>query len=157
MIRSVIPGAVSLWSRAMPNDTRSFAIVVNTAPDEFLFIGSNGDPTFAVDSPGPSRVMISGRDEGHYKEGKWVAGRRLNGDEIYLPGLPGPKIGMLKVQLVRFDQPPAVQPRASGSPGRASRPATGGAAAPRGTGPTPARFGPDSSAPAGRGCSPIGG
>jgi hypothetical protein len=47
--------------------------------------------------------MISGKDEGHYEDGKWVAGRRLNGDETFLPGLPGPKIGMLKVQLVRFD------------------------------------------------------
>jgi len=45
-----LPGAVSLGSRAMPSDTRPFAIVINTAPDEFLFIGSNGDPSFAVDS-----------------------------------------------------------------------------------------------------------
>ena len=31
-------------SRAMPPDSRPFAVVVNTAPDEFLFIGSNGAP-----------------------------------------------------------------------------------------------------------------
>jgi hypothetical protein len=98
-----LAGGISLTSRAMPNDTRPFAIVVNTAPDEFLFIGSNGDPSFAVDSSGPSHVAISSRDEGRYFKGKWMPGRRLNGDEVYMPGLPSSAIGMLKVQLVRFD------------------------------------------------------
>jgi hypothetical protein len=98
-----LPGGVSLGSRAMSNDTRPFAIVVNTAPDEFLFIGANGDPSFVVDSSGPSRVGMSAKDEGRYEKGKWVPGRRLNGDEIFLPGLPNSKVGMLKVQLVRFD------------------------------------------------------
>lgn len=98
-----LPGAVSSSSRAMSNDTRPFAIVVNTAPDEFLFIGANGDPSFTVDSPGPARVGMSAKDEGRYEKGKWVAGRRINGDEIYTPALPGPKIGMLKVRLLRFD------------------------------------------------------
>ncbi len=99
---SELPGAVSLDSRAMPADTRPFAIVVNTAPDEFLFIGANGDPSFAVDSPGPSRVGISAKDEGRYEKGKWAPGRRINGDEIYLPALPSAQIGMLRVRLVRF-------------------------------------------------------
>ena len=97
-----VPGGISLGSRAMADDTRPFAIVVNTAPDEFLFIGSNGDPTFAVES-GPGRVAISSRDEGQYVNGKWIAGRRLNGDEVYSPALPESKITMLKVQLVRFE------------------------------------------------------
>ncbi len=88
-----LPGAVSLGSRAMPNDTRPFAIVVNTAPDEFLFIGANGDPSFAVDSSGPSRVAISAK----------VPGRRINGDELFQPGLPTARVGMLRVQLVRYD------------------------------------------------------
>lgn len=46
-------GGVSLNSRAMQTDTRPFALVVNIAPDEFLFIGSNGSPSFSVNSPGP--------------------------------------------------------------------------------------------------------
>ena len=97
-----LPGAVSLGSRSMPNDTRPFALVVNTAPDEFLFIGANGDPTFEADSPGPPRVTVLSRDEGRYRNGRWVSGRRLNGDELFVPGLPGPKISMLKVRLLRF-------------------------------------------------------
>jgi hypothetical protein len=86
----------------MPLDTRVFAMVVHTAPDEFLFIGSNGVPSFAVDSPGPARVAISAKDEGRYEKGKWAPGRRLNGDEVR-EGLPGSSIGMLKIRLVRFD------------------------------------------------------
>jgi len=97
-----LPGAVSLDSRSMPNDTRPFALVINTAPNEFLFIGANGDPMFEPDSPGPSRVTVLSRDEGHYHNGTWVSGRRLNGDELFVPGLPGPKISMLKVRLLRF-------------------------------------------------------
>jgi len=98
-----LAGNVSLDSRAMPEDSRAMAVVVNTAPDEFLFVGENGDPSFAVDSPGLPRVMIAAKDEGRYEKGKWVAGRRINGDEVFQPGLPTGKIGMLKVQLIRFE------------------------------------------------------
>ena len=49
-------------------------------------------PSFDVDSPGPARVVISSKDEGHYEKGKWVPGRRLNGDEAG-SGLPNVSIG----------------------------------------------------------------
>ncbi len=55
---SRVPGNVASASRAMPNDMRPFALVVNTAPDEFFFIGSNGDPGFTVDSPGLPHVAF---------------------------------------------------------------------------------------------------
>jgi hypothetical protein len=87
----------------MPDDTRPFAIVVNTGPDEFLFIGANGDPAFEVDSPGPTRVGVSAKDQGRYENGRWIAARRLNGDELFIPGLPNKSVGMLKVKLVRFE------------------------------------------------------
>ncbi len=76
--------------------------VIQTAPDEFVFVGANGAPSFAVDSPGPSKVAISSKDEGRFDKGKWMPGRRLNGDEAGA-GLPNGQIGMLKVKLVRFD------------------------------------------------------
>src|SRR4051812_12685256 len=75
------------------NDMRPFAIVVNTALDEFLFIGANGDPVFAIDS-GPGKVFVSSRDEWRYENGKWIAGRRLNGDELFQSSLPKTKVGM---------------------------------------------------------------
>ena len=51
---------VTSASRAMPSDMRPFAIVVNTVPDELLFIGANGDPAFTIDS-GPERPLSSQR------------------------------------------------------------------------------------------------
>lgn len=101
--KSELPGAVALGSRAMPDDTRPFALVVNTGRDEFLFIGANGDPVFEADSPGPPRVGVAAKDQGHYEDGKWIAGRRLNGDELFMPGLPNNSIGLLMVRLVRFE------------------------------------------------------
>jgi Domain of unknown function (DUF5597) len=98
----LLAGGVSFGSRAMPDDNRPFALVVQTGPDEFLFMGANGTPSFAVDSPGPSKVAISSKDEGRFEKGKWVPGRRLNGDEAGT-GLPNTRIGMLKIRLVRFD------------------------------------------------------
>ena len=92
---------VSSASRAMPSDKRPFAIVVNTAPDEFLFIGANGDPAFTIDS-GSGKVIIASKDEGHYENVKWIAGRRINGDEVFESGLPKAKVGMLKVKLRRI-------------------------------------------------------
>jgi hypothetical protein len=86
----------------MPAETRPFALVVNTASDEFLFIGANGSPSFSADSPGPSRVGVS-RDEGRCQNGKWVSSRRINGDELFMPALPSSTIGMLKIRVVRFD------------------------------------------------------
>ncbi len=77
---SELAGGVSLESRAMASDKRPFAIVINTAPDEFLFVGSNGDPTFAAES-GSGKVIISSKDEGRFDHGTWVPGRRINGDE----------------------------------------------------------------------------
>jgi hypothetical protein len=98
-----LAGNVTSSSRAMSNDVRPFALVINTAPDEFVFVGANGDPSFAVDLPGLPRVGISSRDEGRFENGTWAPGRRLNGDEVFQPGLPSGKIGMLKVKLVRFE------------------------------------------------------
>ncbi|HUP04953.1 MAG TPA: DUF5597 domain-containing protein [Bryobacteraceae bacterium] len=82
--------------------TEPFALIANIAPDEFLFVGSNCTPTFAVES-GPGRAVVGYKDEGHYENGKWIAGRRLNGDEAGR-GLPGNGvIGMLRVKLFRLE------------------------------------------------------
>jgi len=48
-------------------------------------------------------VAIAAKDEGRFEKGKWVPGRRINGDELFQPGLPSAKIGMLKVRLFRFE------------------------------------------------------
>jgi len=97
---ALLPGGVSAGSRAMSADTRPFALIVNTAQDEFLFIGSNLTPSFAVDTPG-TRVVIASKDEGRYEKGRWTPDRRLNGDEAGR-GLPNGTVGMLKVRVLRI-------------------------------------------------------
>lgn len=98
--QSELAGGITLESRSLAKDTRAFAIVVNTAPDEFLFIGANGRPRFATNADG-GKVIVASQDEGTYKNGKWVPGRRINGDEAFGSGLPFDKIGMLKIKLLR--------------------------------------------------------
>jgi hypothetical protein len=96
------PPAAPQPAGAAPSDTRPFAIVINTAPDEFLLIGANGAPKFVVDSPGPANVAIVSKEEGRWENGKWIRVRRLNGDEV-TNGLPNTRIGLMKINLLRFD------------------------------------------------------
>ena len=62
-------------------ENRSFALIVNTAPDEFVIAGQGFTLTFAPDTPGPKIAGIGIIDEGRYENGVWKAGRRINGDE----------------------------------------------------------------------------
>jgi Domain of unknown function (DUF5597)/Beta-galactosidase len=95
-----IAGGVAVASRALPADRRPFALVINTAPNEFIFIGGNGTPNF-VTATGRGKAVIAVKEEGHFSHGLWIAGRRINGDEDFAPGLPVASVGMLKIKLVR--------------------------------------------------------
>lgn len=65
-----------------PASARLAALFIQTAPDEFLVLGSgDGQLTFSSDKPGPSIVGISNIDEEFYANGTWHPRRRLNGDE----------------------------------------------------------------------------
>jgi hypothetical protein len=102
---TLLAGGVSYESRAMAGDRRTFGLILNTAPDEFVFIGSNLNPSFALDESNPGIAEIGTIEEGAYLSGRWIPGRRLNGDE----GRPvvramqwagGPEnLGALKVRL----------------------------------------------------------
>ena len=94
-------GGVTSASRSMPEDTRPFGLVINTAPDEFLFIGSNLTPAFSADPPESGKVAIGWIDEGRYEKGNWIPGRRLNGDEGR-PSLRSGSIGMLKIKVFKY-------------------------------------------------------
>jgi hypothetical protein len=92
-------GGISFDSRSLPDDIRPFCIVINSADDEFLIIGSNIIPGFTIDSNEPVKVAIGSIDEGSYSKGSWVQGRRLNGDE----GRPSLRsLGMLKIHLYKY-------------------------------------------------------
>ena len=57
-------------------DPRGFALVIRTAPDEFVIAGSG----VVVSS---AKARLGTVDEGRFEDGKWVPGRRLNGDETF--------------------------------------------------------------------------
>ncbi len=94
-------GGVTASSRAMPDDIRPFGLVINTAPDEFLFVGSGFVPSFSLEPNESGKVAIGWIDEGSYINGNWVPGRRLNGDEGR-PSLRSGSIGMIKIRLFKY-------------------------------------------------------
>jgi hypothetical protein len=57
-----------------------FGLIMPTGPDEFLGAGKGFRVTFTPRSSS-GHVGIAAVDEGAFVEGKWVPGRRLNGDE----------------------------------------------------------------------------
>jgi hypothetical protein len=58
-----------------------YGMILSTGPDAFLGIGKGFRVKFAPRDPGAKRVGIGAIDEGRYENGKWIAERRLNGDE----------------------------------------------------------------------------
>jgi beta-galactosidase GanA len=58
-----------------------FGLVMSTGPGEFTGVGAGFRVHFRPTTPGPGRAGIASVDEGTFRDGAWVAGRRLNGDE----------------------------------------------------------------------------
>jgi len=68
---------------ATPKDKiPGFGIIINPSPDEYLITGSGMNVTFTPVHPGNKPIVdFLSVDEGWYKDGNWVQGRHLNGDE----------------------------------------------------------------------------
>ncbi len=76
-----IEARLSTWP---VKSTIAGGIVINTGPDEFIVAGKGLDLMFTLnDKKDFSFPAIDFADEGSFKEGKWTAGRRLNGDEVH--------------------------------------------------------------------------
>jgi len=67
---------------ATNQEAPSYAIVIATGPDDYVILGSGVQATF--NGPGPSAAAVARLEEGTYADGRWVPGRRLNGDDIML-------------------------------------------------------------------------
>ena len=63
---------------------QGYGIIINSSPDEYIIYGNNIQVSFSPNTPGPAIAAISRVDEGRYENGMWIAGRRLNGDDIML-------------------------------------------------------------------------
>ena len=67
-----------IYSNAAPDD-RAYGLIINTAPDEFLIAGDGFAANFS--SATQKAVGLAEVWEQVFTNGKWVNGRRLNGDQ----------------------------------------------------------------------------
>ena len=58
-----------------------YGLLISTGPDTFVGAGYGFRVAFRPTTPGPAQVGLGAVDEGQYTDGRWIAGRRLNGDE----------------------------------------------------------------------------
>jgi beta-galactosidase GanA len=82
------------------------ALAIKLGPDEYLVAGSGVTFTFAAATPGPAQVGLESVTEGRFVDGRWVAGRRLNGDETHQGRhvrLPPGVWGIQRVRLYRYN------------------------------------------------------
>jgi hypothetical protein len=57
------------------------AIFIQTGPDEYFAAGSGVTVTLSPNTPGPPLAGLATVEEGAFVNGRWVPGRRLNGDD----------------------------------------------------------------------------
>jgi hypothetical protein len=103
--------------KPQPPFPNAAAIFIQTGPEEFYAAGTGVNVKFLPNTPGPQNVGLATVEEGVFVNGKWVAGRRLagddTGDEILVlprlhedpdhPALFGPsQKGIQRVTLYRY-------------------------------------------------------
>ena len=81
-------------------DMRPSGLILQLGPDEFLLMGSGFSFNFKTAGGKGSKFEVDSMEEGSFDNGRWVPGRRLNGDERYSP-LPVDHFGMVRVRLIR--------------------------------------------------------
>lgn len=63
---------------------RGYLMIMQEAPDTFLVAGYGVQVRIGTAQPNGQMVGFGGVQEGRYVDGKWVGGRRINGDELRL-------------------------------------------------------------------------
>ena len=84
----------------------SGGLVIATAPDEFVFAGTGMTITFDVDGTTEQTVGLSRVEEGKFLDGRWMPGRRLNGDQTHQGRhvrINSRKFEIQKVKLYRYN------------------------------------------------------
>jgi beta-galactosidase GanA len=83
----------------------SGAIIIQEDDDEFIVAGTGVVVTFAVNGLNDKSVGILQAEEGIYKDGQWVPGRRMNGDQDHQGRhvrIPVGEWGIQKVKLYQY-------------------------------------------------------
>jgi beta-galactosidase GanA len=80
-------------------------MIISVARDEFYIAGSGIVVTFEPNSHGDPIVGIGRIEEGKFVDGKWITGRRMNGDQSHQGRhlrIPNDEVGIQKVKLYRY-------------------------------------------------------
>jgi hypothetical protein len=72
---------ISLDSIFGRNAESGYGLVIAVGPDQFVGAGCGFMVKFAPTTPGPPLAGLGAIEEGVYRDGKWISGRRFNGDE----------------------------------------------------------------------------
>lgn len=65
-------------------ESPSYALIIQTGPDEYVIAANSTEITFTPHSPGPPIAGLAQVQAGNYVDGKWIPGRWLNGDDVLL-------------------------------------------------------------------------
>ena len=94
------------YAERLDNEKSRFGgMIIKVKEDEFYIAGSGIIITFQSSSNDGTIAGIACIDEGAFKDGNWIAGRRLNGDESHQGRhmyLPGKEFGIQKVKLYKY-------------------------------------------------------
>lgn len=96
------------WSYAEKSEgetPRVGGMIIMLARDEFLIAGTGIIVTFETQVNDGSIAGIASIDEGHFVNGNWIPGRRMNGDQSHQGRhlhLPGRTYGIQKVKLYTY-------------------------------------------------------
>jgi hypothetical protein len=84
-------------------------LIIQTGPAEFIVAGKALD-IFFIPKDSSVHIGVMAVDEGTFENGKWIAQRRLNGDEVHASTwdgtgnkLPADKVSIQKISLYRYE------------------------------------------------------
>lgn len=80
-------------------------LIIQIGADEFIIAGSGAVITFQPSSDDGTIAGIASMDEGTFAGGKWIAGRRMNGDQVHQGRhlhLPGGEYTIQKLKLYLY-------------------------------------------------------
>jgi hypothetical protein len=61
-----------------------YAIVISAGRDEYFVSGLDVQVTFSPNTPGPEIAGLANAETGKFVKGRWIAGRKMNGDDVLL-------------------------------------------------------------------------
>jgi beta-galactosidase GanA len=80
-------------------------LFIRTGPDDYAIVGRSMNIYFESATDSTQSVGLASADEGQFVDGRWVPGRRLNGDETpdwRALWFPGDRYSIQKIKLYRY-------------------------------------------------------